>query len=245
VHVRPTESLKHHRSRHLEPLGSRAKPPAVSRGSFLPIVSSSSTSENPSRAEKRELRRILRARRRALPRWVQQRAARRMVHFVLRQSWYRRARTVAAYLANDGEIDPFPLLEKAYAAGKRILLPRLRQKRLEFVVYRPRASMRRNRFNIPEPIGAAVPVQQIHVVCVPLVGFDRQGRRLGMGGGFYDRTFARGAVRARINQRAARSPRLIGLAYACQEVTQLPHEAWDVRLAGVITERESIRANGD
>lgn len=160
------------------------------------------------------------------------------MQLIRRQHWFRRARTLAAYLANDAEIDPALLLREAQAVGKRLLLPRLRQKRLEFVAYRPSASLRRNRFNIPEPIGAAVPLPRIDVVCVPLVGFDRRGGRLGMGGGFYDRTFA---GRARENRGSVSGPRLIGLAYACQEVAQLPCEEWDVRLAGVVTEREWIR----
>lgn len=172
------------------------------------------------------------------------------MRLIMRQRWYRRARTLAMYLANDAEINPAPLLQKAYAEGKCLLLPRLRQKRLEFVRYRPSdSSLRRNRFNIPEPVGSAVPLKKIDVICMPLVGFDRRGGRLGMGGGFYDRTFFKGAAskgRARsaadsVGRKRRSGPRLIGLAYACQEVAQLPHEEWDVRMAGVVTEREWIR----
>lgn len=172
-----------------------------------------------------------------------------MARIARRQRWYRRAHSLAAYIANDGEIDPAPLLRAAYMAGKRVLLPRLRQKRLEFVAYRPSASLRRNRFNIPEPTGAAVALQKIDVVCVPLVGFDRSGRRLGMGGGFYDRTFSdvragsfvqRGARKNRLGRRR---PLLLGLAYAGQQLAQVPHDAWDVQLAGIVTEREWIRAH--
>lgn len=101
--------------------------------------------------------------------------------------------------------------------------------------------MRRNRFGIPEPLGKAVAPQRLDAVCVPLVGFDGRGRRLGMGGGFYDRTFA---VNARKKRGNARGPRLIGLAHACQQVGRLPHEDWDVRLTGVVTERKWIRARG-
>ena len=185
------------------------------------------------------MRRALRAQRRALSRWMRQRAARRIVQIAVRQRWYQRARSLAAYIANDGEIDPAPLLRAARAAGKRIFLPRLRQRQLEFVAYRSGVPLRRNRYKIPEPIGAAVAVRQVDVVCMPLVGFDRHGRRLGMGGGFYDRTFA---GRARKNWFGRRSPLLIGLAYACQQVVQVPHEHWDVQLAGIVTEREWMRA---
>ncbi|MFT3929479.1 MAG: 5-formyltetrahydrofolate cyclo-ligase [Spongiibacteraceae bacterium] len=197
---------------------------------------SSVSQTDDTRSQKRELRRALRARRRALPRWRQRSAARRMARLMSRQHWYQRARSLAVYLANDAEIDPSLFIFKAFAEGKRLLLPRLRGKQLEFVHYRPRdSSLRRNRFNIPEPVGRAVPLRNIDVICMPLVGFDRQGRRLGMGGGFYDRTLA--VERSGVKRR----PRLIGLAYACQEVAQLPHEQWDVRMSGVVTESEWIR----
>lgn len=152
----------------------------------------------------------------------------------MRQHWFARARSLAIYVASDGEIDPSPLIRAALAAGKRVLLPRLRHNRLEFVVYCPGGLLRRNRFGIPEPRGVAVAVEQIDVIFMPLVGFDRAGRRLGMGGGFYDRTLAR---------KKRRGTRLIGLAHACQEVSQLPDEAWDVPLTGVVTERRWLRAH--
>lgn len=200
------------------------------------MSSLTSQSEDTHQIEKRELRRLLRARRRALPRWKQQHVARRLASIVTRQTCYRRSRTIAAYLSNDAEIDPIPLLDAAHAAGKCILLPRLREKHLEFAVYRPGGSgLRRNRFNIPEPIGPAVSLKRIDIVFMPLVGFDRQGGRLGMGGGFYDRTFSKAG------KRNADGPRLIGLAYACQEVARLPHEEWDVRMTVVVTEQEWIR----
>jgi 5-formyltetrahydrofolate cyclo-ligase len=173
-----------------------------------------------------------------LPRWTRQLAARRLAVIARRQQWFRRARTLAVYIANDAEIDPALLADFAIAAGKRVVLPRLRQKRLEFATYRPGSALQRNRFNIPEPAGAAVPAAQIDIICMPLVGFDRRGQRLGMGGGFYDRTFE--ARRGR-KRRSSRGPRLIGLAYACQEMARLPREQWDVRLEGVATEREWIQ----
>lgn len=164
-----------------------------------------------------------------------------MAQLASRQAWYRRARSLALYLSNDGEIDPALLISRASAAGKYILLPRLCHKQLVFVRFQPSgSSLRRNRFNILEPTGRAVPLRNIDVVCMPLVGFDRQGGRLGMGGGFYDRTFTKSGVGLAGRNHSGGS-RLIGLAYACQEVAQLPHEEWDVRMTGVVTEREWIR----
>ena len=64
---------------------------------------------------------------------------------------------------------------------------------------------------------------------MPLLGFDAQGGRLGQGGGYYDSTFAFRRLRQHWKK-----PRLVGLAFACQQVQTLPHEAWDVRLDTVL-----------
>lgn len=185
--------------------------------------------------DKRLLRRTLRAQRRALSVFARRRAAIQLAQRASQLPWFIHARKIAFYLAADGEIDPLPLLHSAWARGKRTFLPSLRRgNRLEFIEFRRGMAMRANRFGIAEPIGAiAVPVTALDVVCMPLVGFDRTGCRLGMGGGFYDRTFARAWI--------AR-PKLIGLAHSIQECTQLPRESWDILLHGVVTEHEWIRA---
>lgn len=90
-----------------------------------------------------------------------------------------------------------------------------------------------NRFGIPEPDRNAkrLPSRLLSVVLLPLVGFDSDGNRLGMGGGFYDRTFGY-AIHS-----SARRPRLIGVAYECQRSADgLPRRPWDVPLDGVVTE---------
>lgn len=189
----------------------------------------------PPDSDKRQLRRSLRARRRALSVFAQRRAATQLAQRAVRQPWFIRASSLAFYLAADGEIDPMPLIRCAWRLGKRIFLPSLRDgSRLAFVEYHPAAPMRPNRFGIAEPCASiAVSLNALDVVCLPLVGFDRGGGRLGMGGGFYDRTFAR--------RRTAR-PQLIGLAHSVQECEALPREAWDIPLYGVLTERGWIAA---
>jgi 5-formyltetrahydrofolate cyclo-ligase len=182
---------------------------------------------------KRELRRVMRARRRRLSPAQQRRAADQVARRLAQRPWFSNARSVACYIAADGEIDPLPLLHRALAAGKRVYLPVLeRGARLRFAEYRNGARMRRNRFGIPEPTGRRhCRPQQLDLVLLPLVAFDRRGARLGMGGGFYDRTFA--FLRAG----GRRKPRLLGLAHHFQEVAQLPLEPWDVPLAAIVTER--------
>ena len=195
----------------------------------------SSTEAGSPSPDKRQLRRVLRARRRTLSPFAQRRAAVRLAQQVGKLPWFIRAQALAFYLAADGEIDPLPLLRLAWARGKRTFLPRLRSDRsLVFVEYKCGTALRANRFGIPEPWGSkSISLEQLDVVCVPLVGFDRAGGRLGMGGGFYDRTFAR---------RGINRPRLIGLAHSIQECAALPRDAWDIALNSVVTERGWIRA---
>lgn len=177
------------------------------------------------------LRRTLRQRRRNLTRHQQQRAARQLADLALRRPELARARDIALYLPQDGEISPLPLLDALLAQGRRIYLPVLRPgSQLRFRRY-PAARMRSNRFGIPEPLGRDYRPRQLDLVFLPLVGFDRYGGRLGMGGGYYDRSFAfvRGGI--------LRQPLLVGLGHAFQEVARLPVEPWDVPLAAIATER--------
>ena len=78
--------------------------------------------------------------------------------------------------------------------------------------------------------------RRLDVMLLPLVGFDSEGRRLGMGGGYYDATLA--YLRSR---RRWRKPLLVGVAYACQQLKEVPAEPWDVRLDMILTEKGLIR----
>lgn len=163
-----------------------------------------------------------------------------MMRHALRLAELRSARRIALYWPMDGEMDARPLLKRLRRMRKRCFLPLLSglwHERLWFVPVGTR--MRNNCFGIPEPVvpaRARLRASEIDLVFVPLVGFDRRGNRIGMGGGFYDRTFAFLRVRG-----AWRHPKLIGLAHACQEVGRLDAAAWDVPLAAIVTDREIIR----
>lgn len=183
----------------------------------------------------RQLRRQMRARRRALGRARQQLAARRLAARVAASREFRRARSLALYIAADGEIDPAPLCRLAWARGKQVFLPVLHplyRDRMVFVRYRDDSRLVPNRYGIGEPgtIRDAVAPWRLDLVCSPLVAFDDAGNRLGMGGGFYDRTFAGETV-----ARWPRRPALCGLAHACQRVDALPVNPWDVALDRVFS----------
>lgn len=185
-----------------------------------------------------QIRQQLRAARRAVPADQRLRYARLMAGHVTTSVPYRRCRHLAAYLAADGEIDPQPLLEHAWRQGKQVYLPVLlpyRGNRLLFAPYGPHSRLRPNRFGIPEPVVERrhlVRPQALDLVLTPLVGFDEQGNRLGMGGGYYDRSFS-----FLHHRRHWQKPRLLGLAFECQRVSALPHHPWDVPLYGIATEQ--------
>lgn len=181
-----------------------------------------------------DLRARMRRQRRALPGDERVARARRLARILGGSSLIWPARRIACYLSNDGEIDLEPLLVRLRAMRKEPFLPALHGRRLLFLPYEPGAPLVRNRFGIPEPDrppSLACGPQELDLVLVPLVAFDDAGNRLGMGGGYYDRTFA--YLRHR---RYWRAPILLGAAYEFQRVPALPARAWDVPLQGVVTE---------
>ncbi len=199
-------------------------------------------SESLSRAE---LRRLLRRRRRSLSRLEQRQAARALYRRLAQHALFRRARHIAMYLPNDGEIDPRLLLEEARRRGKATYLPVLNpwpRTRMAFQRVRAGERLRGNRFGIAEP--TRVPKRQrkpwaLDLILLPLVGFDENGGRLGMGGGFYDRSLAFLQRRNGIHK-----PRLIGLAHDCQKVDRLAQASWDVPLQACVTDSGWYGATG-
>lgn len=183
------------------------------------------------------MRRELRATRRVIPESRRRENARALARRLARLHEFRAAGSVAAYVANDGEIDPAPALALARRMGKRTLLPVLRGAALGFVTHAADQRLVPNRFGIPEPAaGDLLAPRALDVVLVPLVGFDGHGNRLGMGGGFYDRTFAFLRHRTRW-----RRPHLVGVAHEEQRVDSLEARSWDVRLDVIITPRGALR----
>lgn len=190
--------------------------------------------------EKTHLRAKLRARRQALSTEQQDHAARRLFYRLLKLNEYQHANTVAAYLANDGEISLAPLLCHATATYLPVVKFCMGQGHMDFYRYRTGQTLKKNRFGIAEPACTPqrqIEVRQLDIILLPLVGFDRTGGRLGMGGGFYDRSLAFKAKQ----KHGDRKPLIVGIAHHCQEVEQLPREPWDIPLDLVITDRELIR----
>lgn len=149
--------------------------------------------------------------------------------------------TVAAYHACGGEPDLAPALLALDRAGYRVHLPVLLDQALQFRRWTPSALLTPNRYGIPEPVGGlAGAVEELDWVLLPLVAFSPAGARLGMGGGYYDRTFAF-CLQSPIGSR----PSLIGVAYGLQQVDSLPVDPWDVPLDGVVTDQGMRWFNSD
>lgn len=185
------------------------------------------------------LRRTLRAQRRALSVCAQKKSARQLVQKLRTLTALKSAQRIALYWPLDGEIDARRLRLQAALARHEFYLPLLRnfpRETLAFARWHPGNALHRNRFNIPEPRGRAIfSAQQMDVILLPLTGFDANLNRLGMGGGFYDKTLAFK------HRSGARKPVLIGVAHACQQVEVLPAADWDVALDMVVTDQHIFR----
>lgn len=188
-----------------------------------------------------ELRKHLRQRRRLLSPREQEHAAVSLALNLVKNPDLHRAKHIAIYLPNDGEIDPHPYIAMAQRKGVHFYLPVLHPihpGKLVFSPYYDGVELTANRFGIPEPAfseGLKRPAWALDAVLFPLVGFDENGGRLGMGGGFYDRTFAFSRLRPRL------APKLIGLAHDFQKVGELSIEPWDVALHSVVTDKRLYR----
>lgn len=189
---------------------------------------------------KRALRRQLRRQRATLSRHEQRQAALDLCQQLKHLPEIQRARRISLYLPVNGEIDPTPLLPWFQKRNVDVYLPVLRplsNNSLWFVAYHAGTPMVKNRFGIPEPDTRfaahrrnRLPAWALDTLIVPLVGFDAQANRMGMGGGFYDRTLA-------FMKGEGPKPRLIGVAHACQQVSELPVEPWDIPLDMVVSDR--------
>lgn len=183
------------------------------------------------------MRRELRAARRQIGRAERRAAGIALARRLIVLPAFQRARRVAAYWPADGEIDPLPALTRAHALGKTCYLPvlcRLRDGQLHFAPWQPGAPLARNRYGIQEPLCPRrmwLAPRMLDLVLLPLVGFDAAGNRLGMGGGYYDRSFAF------VLRNVWRRPRLIGVGFDQQRVSALPGRPWDVPLDAVLTPR--------
>lgn len=191
--------------------------------------------------DRKAIRQFMRGLRNQLTDQQQLIAAKSLSQQLLSLSWFQRAQKIAVYLANDGEIDPIVISAKAMYRKRQCFLPTLhpiKKNQLLFGDYQGPKAL--NRFGISEPDpkrNDMVNPQHLDLVLLPLVAFDKQGGRLGMGGGFYDRTFEF------LKRSGQNKPKLVGLAHHFQQVPHLPVESWDVPLSAIVTDKEIINVS--
>jgi 5-formyltetrahydrofolate cyclo-ligase len=201
--------------------------------SLLLLHTGFSTLPSPNR-----LRSQIRTRRRALSQREQRVHTAAMTRLLCRSSLFLNSVRIALYLPTDGELATDLILKRALRHHKRCYLPVLRpnpQRSLWFAEYRTGDPLKPNRYGIAEPcIRHRPPVSLwgLDLILLPLVAFDPHGNRLGMGGGYYDRTLA--CLKPR---RYWSGPKLIGVAHELQRVNGLSPQPWDIPLDGVVTEQ--------
>lgn len=184
-----------------------------------------------------ELRKIIRLKRQSLTAKEQNLAGVALLEQVKQLPNIHQAQNVAIYLSSDGEIDTQPVIDWLWQQNKHVLLPVLHpfsKGHLLFLRYQANTPVCFNKYGIIEPQlnqTLICPIHQIDIIFTPLVAFDHTGQRLGMGGGYYDRTLdvwfktGKGAIP-------------IGLAHQCQQVDLLPVEHWDIPLPTIVTPKQ-------
>ena len=190
--------------------------------------------------EIKALRQQIRNQRRALSDSEREQAAFLLCERISQSRIYQHSKHIAFYLPNDGEMDLTLLIQHAWNQGKHCYLPVLAEpntQRLWFIPYTPESKLQPNRFGIPEPVHSnSLRIRKtlsLDLILMPLVAFDEQCNRVGMGGGFYDRTLA--FLRQR---KYWHKPNLLGIAYEFQKHQGLKPNPWDIPLQSVVTEQQ-------
>ena len=184
---------------------------------------------------KQVLRNKLSEKRKSIPLLEQHQKSTQIAQRVKSLRLFKKAKKIAVYHAINGEANPGELPSDT---SKQFYLPVLSSNKsqgLEFSLINQETQYQNNEFQIPEPIGTTNKIQpnSLDLVIVPLLGFDLNGNRLGMGGGFYDRCFA-------FKKESLQKPFLIGFAYDFQEIEEIQAESWDIGLDAIATETRFI-----
>ena len=185
-----------------------------------------------------QLRKEIRQRRNALALTEQSNAAIALTKRLSTHSQILQAKRIAIYLSNDGELSTANFIDWCWQNNKEVYLPVVHpfsKGNLLFLDYQEDTELISNRYGILEPkldVTMVCPLDQLDIICTPLVAFDDSGARLGMGGGFYDRSLAHW-------QQNKTYP--LGLAHDCQLVDTVPVEGWDIPLPEIITPSKNYR----
>jgi 5-formyltetrahydrofolate cyclo-ligase len=150
---------------------------------------------------------------------------------------------IGIYYAVNNEVDVHPLCKILWQESKRVYLPIVEKKKLLFGEYRDTSNLKNNRFKIPEPIvgiESQISAFELDLIFMPLVAFDPMGNRIGMGGGFYDRTLDNKQL-----DNDLKKPILVGVAYEFQKQNQIQPNSWDIPLDMIFTESKIYHSDID
>ena len=191
----------------------------------------------PSKKTKAELRSVARSVRKLLAPEERKSASQSICAIATGTKLFKRAELIACYLASNSEVNCEELLKCAWIMKKRVFVPTIQKNsRLEFVELHSDSKTRPNKFGIHEPVdGVKIDPRELDLVFAPLVAFDLEKNRIGMGGGYYDRTFS-----FLLSDQRALKPQLVGLAFDCQCVDVFDASPWDIPLSQLISESRII-----
>ncbi len=189
---------------------------------------------------KSALRKIMRRKRQGLSTWQQRRAAQLLFLKLSTHYTFKNAKRIGFYIANDGEISPEFLFRYALKKGKKCYLPCIdKNNSMHFRQFISTSALRKNKFGIPEPTATSpiINAQKLDLVFTPLVAWSISGKRLGMGGGYYDRCFAFK------RQLGKRKPIMIGVAHHCQKADAIDTDAWDIPMDMIASDKTLVKTH--
>ncbi len=165
--------------------------------------------------------------------------SRRIKERLLQWEAFEQAVNIMAYVAFRNEVETLPLIEHCLSTGKRVVVPvciKETRRLLLSELKDPKKELGSGTYNVPEPLREYLrpfPREELDIVLVPGVAFDRLGFRLGYGGGYYDRFFDE-------LKKLREDIPSVGLAYGCQIIHRVPVEPTDWPVDFIITEGEFI-----
>ena len=168
--------------------------------------------------DKKQLRSIIREKKRAMTPEEIREKSRILMEKLLKTKLYQKAQTIYGYLSYNQEVQTLPILAKALEAGKRVAVPKVYGEEMRFLYLEDLSQVAPGYGGIPEPIADSPVAEDTHaLVLMTGLAFDREGHRIGYGGGFYDRFLAKEPEHP-----------TVALCYEFQMVENLPVESFDV-----------------
>lgn len=185
--------------------------------------------------DKDRVRRILRGKKEAMVPEERLEKSRRICRHLMKI--IRDGETVMVFTSKEKEVNTMPLIQSLFKKGNPVVVPIIVRENvgLRLSYLRDVTALVPSTFGVPEPIGSEIPAaaKDIGTIILPMLGFDRDGGRIGYGAGYYDRFLSKNP-----------GMRKIGIAFACQEVERLPVDEYDIRMDVTISEDGIVYPDG-